>query len=360
MNRLVFEVQAPVIAADPNRADIACFVGFVARRKNTAVPPPVLRWLQEQDWIYPVRNQLKQTEYKLRYQVTGEVTDLLDIPVPIDSWEVFDHLFEWERRVLSRRIERNPSNTSSVESSESEDDRIIERFSATYLGAAVRSFFAQGGRKCYVVRVGDPWIYETVLPRELSLDAVAAAADEEAEKAAQKAAESAASQNLEKAKQEEAKQEAREEARRKVIDLAIGQIRQHGRCRRLCFIGRLIPGFQLPGECFSESLPPDALADLARPESSRLIKPVGGALVISSACRTFLFFVYLISQMQFGSTANRSSRSHLQRKTTRSSSNVPRVKQPLRAIEAPAFFARHGVTIRATTSGRRRCDSPQI
>jgi hypothetical protein len=31
------------------------------------------------------------------------------------------------------------------------------RVGTTYLGAAVRSFFAQGGRKCYVVSMGAPW-----------------------------------------------------------------------------------------------------------------------------------------------------------------------------------------------------------
>ena len=30
---------------------------------------------------------------------------------------------------------------------------------ASYLGAAVRSFFARGGRRAMIVRVGDPWPY---------------------------------------------------------------------------------------------------------------------------------------------------------------------------------------------------------
>jgi hypothetical protein len=44
--------------------------------------------------------------------------------VPIERWNDFARLFDWE---------------------------------GTYLGAAVYSFFAQGGRKCYVIRVGDTW-----------------------------------------------------------------------------------------------------------------------------------------------------------------------------------------------------------
>lgn len=179
MNRLVFEVQAPVVTADPNRADIACFVGFVARRRNTLVPSPVMRWLEAQGWTS--RNR-------------PNIEELLDLPVAIDSWEVFDHLFEWERRAL---------NESG-------------RFGATYLGAAVRSFFAQGGRKCYVVRVGDPWVYLTKPPEGL----------------------------LQK------------------------DARLYARCRRVSQIGKLIPGFQLPGVCFSQTLPADALTDHVGFESS--------------------------------------------------------------------------------------------
>jgi hypothetical protein len=65
--------------------------------------------------------------------VVRPVADLLNVPVPIDTWEVFDQLFAWERRVLDAR----------------------GRIGISYMGAAVRSFFTQGGRKCYVVRVGD-------------------------------------------------------------------------------------------------------------------------------------------------------------------------------------------------------------
>jgi len=119
MNGLDFEDQAPVVAADPNRADIAFFAGFVERR-NTAVPSEVKRWLDQRGGPSTVAGD-----------------QLLNVPVPIDNWEVFDRLFAWERRDLNGR---GAAGT-------------------TYLGAAVRSFFAQGGRKCYVVRVGDPWLF---------------------------------------------------------------------------------------------------------------------------------------------------------------------------------------------------------
>ncbi len=58
------------------------------------------------------------------------------MPAPIDAWDDFDRLFAWDRR---------PIDTGGAQ------------VATTYVGAAVRSFFAQGGRKCYVVRVGDPW-----------------------------------------------------------------------------------------------------------------------------------------------------------------------------------------------------------
>ena len=121
MNGLIFEEQPPVVLSDPNRADIACLVGFVDRR-DREVPSEVRRWLDERGWTAP------------RYG-SERIEKLLDLPVPVDSWDVFDRLFAWERRDLDGRGQLGTS----------------------YLGAAVRSFFAQGGRKCYVVRVGDPW-----------------------------------------------------------------------------------------------------------------------------------------------------------------------------------------------------------
>lgn len=115
---LVFEDLPPVEQA-ANRADIALFVGFVGRRA-TPVPANIHGWLVSR------QPELGGTDRLVR---------LLDLPVPIDNWQVFDRLFAWDTR-------RASSRGGSV---------------TTLLGAAVRSFFAQGGRKCYVVRVGEPW-----------------------------------------------------------------------------------------------------------------------------------------------------------------------------------------------------------
>lgn len=132
MYGLVFEHQAAVVTSAPNRADIACFVGFVGRR-STPIPAEIRAWLHERGWDTPP------------YQRAEPIESLLDLPVPIDTWEAFDQLFAWDQRPLDQPEQRG----------------------TTYLGAAVRSFFAQGGRKCYVVRGGDPW--PVTLPRDQRL-----------------------------------------------------------------------------------------------------------------------------------------------------------------------------------------------
>jgi uncharacterized protein len=119
MNGIDFEQPPSVVVSAPTRTDIACFAGFVRRRSDRPVPASVTAWWRDQGWKPdPIR----------------EAT-LLNVPVPIDTWDVFDWLFEWDKRPLDE----------------------TGQYGTTYLGAAVRSFFAQGGRKCYVLRVGDPW-----------------------------------------------------------------------------------------------------------------------------------------------------------------------------------------------------------
>lgn len=134
MRGVRFETARRVAASAPDRADVACFVGFVARRQRasstpevpayTAIPSEVRRWLDDAGWTGG------------RYGRPADVEELKDLPVPVEHWEVFDRLFAWDGR-------RFPG----------------EEEGGTYLGAAVRSFFAQGGRRCYVVRVDDPWSY---------------------------------------------------------------------------------------------------------------------------------------------------------------------------------------------------------
>ncbi len=188
MDGLSFVTATPPVESDPARADIACFIGFVRRRAD-ALPNEIVKlltalqtlgwagpelpvserlipeavmpagffdWLRELAWDGS-GNDAELFRELLRIRFPAAIVDwwagadylnsasvvpavdlleLRDVPVPIDSWDVFDALFAWEDRPIS--------------------DGAPERCD-TSLGAALRSFFAQGGRKCFVVRLGDPW-----------------------------------------------------------------------------------------------------------------------------------------------------------------------------------------------------------
>lgn len=139
MDGLSFVTVPPSIGRDPARADIACFAGLVERRGPPApradfdteedylaqLPPSLLAWFRENGWE-PDRDG----------RTADDLVNLSNVPVPIANWEMFDALFAWEQREVER------------DSKERCD---------TLLGAAIRSFFAQGGRNCYVVRLGNPW-----------------------------------------------------------------------------------------------------------------------------------------------------------------------------------------------------------
>ena len=166
MHGVVFEPPAALAADHPNRADVALFVGFVHRRRGplageravdasaaalraqpgrgvaegaratgpSPLPREVWRWLHERGWA---GGPYARTPRELR--------GLLDVPVPLESWEAFTRLFCPEMRRLGAGKARGMG----------------------YLAAAVRSFFEQGGRKCYVVRVGRPWRYTAPRARRM-------------------------------------------------------------------------------------------------------------------------------------------------------------------------------------------------
>jgi hypothetical protein len=115
-----------------HRADVACFIGYVARRSNAPLPNALRLRLQRAGWARGV--WLSGSEAT----VNARLESLDRIPVAVESWEEFDRLFAWdERQVVSGNRMR----------------------CATYLGAAVRAFFAHGGKRAYIVRVGNPWAY---------------------------------------------------------------------------------------------------------------------------------------------------------------------------------------------------------
>ena len=116
MSRIVFESERPLISADPLRADVACFAGLARCLDGAALSPAVLDWLERQGWTTgPFARPLNP---------------VFDIPIPIENYGVFQSLFD----------------TGATAASAGTD----------YLAAAVRTFFAQGGKRCYIVRMGDP------------------------------------------------------------------------------------------------------------------------------------------------------------------------------------------------------------
>jgi hypothetical protein len=121
---LVFETRSEHVPAVANRADIACFIGHVARRPRSPLPAHVHAELRAAGWIGgPWRRSPRQLD------------SLEQLPVTVESWEAFDLLFDCRRPLAA-----GGSATS-----------------ASYLGATVRRFFAEGGQRAVIVRVGDPW-----------------------------------------------------------------------------------------------------------------------------------------------------------------------------------------------------------
>lgn len=122
---LVFEVATDPAPVASGRNDIACFVGFVARRAGTALPAGTRDALRRAGWIDGPWD-------------VGEarLAALADLPVPVDSWTEFQRLYDWAAR---------PVTAGGGERA------------ASLLGSAVRGFFAHGGRRALIVRVGDPW-----------------------------------------------------------------------------------------------------------------------------------------------------------------------------------------------------------
>lgn len=131
--RLEFATAAPP-GPSPDRADVALFVGAVTRRRDAQARPSALPdtlaswWDQTQGWW--------ERERRAR-QPRHDRSHLLNLPVPITGWSEFEALFVVDRAVVG------PAGL-----------RV-----ACPLAAAVRAFFAGGGRRCYVVRTGDALPY---------------------------------------------------------------------------------------------------------------------------------------------------------------------------------------------------------
>ncbi|HEX2726143.1 MAG TPA: hypothetical protein VHN20_10015, partial [Beijerinckiaceae bacterium] len=123
---ITFATAAPPLQPAANRADVACFVGFV-RRRSAPLPEAVRKELAAAGWVGGPWGRSE-----------AELDTAMQLPIPVESWDGFDALFAWDERPL-----RASSGATC----------------ATYLGAAVRSFFARGGHRAFIVRAGDPWPY---------------------------------------------------------------------------------------------------------------------------------------------------------------------------------------------------------
>lgn len=115
----------PVPAAQPGRADVALIAGLVGRRAEP-LPAALRAFLAEAGWV------------PMTLPETGDTPAheaLLGLPVPVESWAEFAALYDWNARPVQ------PGSSALL---------------PTNLALTVRSFFAEGGRKAYIVRTGDP------------------------------------------------------------------------------------------------------------------------------------------------------------------------------------------------------------
>ena len=131
MSRIVFENERPLVEVDPARADVACFVGLVRCIAGALLPPAVQDWLEQHGWAGEgpfVR--LPYPAPPVGMPPPPIAMPIADVPIPIESYPAFTAVFD-------------PGGSASS-------------FGTDYVAAAVRTFFAQGGKRCYVVRMGDP------------------------------------------------------------------------------------------------------------------------------------------------------------------------------------------------------------
>lgn len=132
MRGIHFKQPKPADTEARNRMDIACFVGFI-----DLAPDPersdIDDWLQLNSWMLDADSQVNTSVDYIAAYHRESAAELLDVPVPVESWEKFTRLFAWNDRDYGDGLR-----------------------GMAFLAAAVRSFFAQGGRKCYVVRVASP------------------------------------------------------------------------------------------------------------------------------------------------------------------------------------------------------------
>jgi uncharacterized protein len=112
MGRVIFDNTPSAPVFNPIRADVACFVGLVRLLAGASVPTPMATWLNALGYSNP------------------QIQTITNVPVMVENYLSFRSIFD--------------------------DGSSGTGFGTDYLATGVRSFFAQGGKRCYVVRVDDP------------------------------------------------------------------------------------------------------------------------------------------------------------------------------------------------------------
>lgn len=216
MRGISFQYTRPITPPDPNRMDIACFTGFVPRRASAAVPQEIVDWLDRYRWLeraalddyamsdvpVPIESwesfdQLFAWEQRLdrtlvissaalaetivinadnqlfKLVIDGEAQELLlsigdhsataiasfldqalaNISVTVNIVNDRSHLvFQYQRDNMKGQITIFTHPALGFPRAVNSGNDYLD----CYLGAAVRAYFSQGGRKCYVIRMGDP------------------------------------------------------------------------------------------------------------------------------------------------------------------------------------------------------------
>jgi hypothetical protein len=126
MNGLSFHRVTAISESAPERVDIACFVGVISARAGRPLTPEIAEWLSAHSWA-------DAAAVASRF-----LSAFPNVPIPIENWSVFDALYQWESRTKDGLG------------------------GPTWMGKAVRSFFSQGGQKCYVVSIADSLVLDLV------------------------------------------------------------------------------------------------------------------------------------------------------------------------------------------------------
>jgi hypothetical protein len=120
---LLREASAPAAGLSA-RADVALFVGLVPRSASP-LPRAIRAALEASGWAGA--GSFARPD--------PQVEALLDVPVPVEGWGAFEDVFAWDARLVEA------GDTNRIPCA---------------LALAVRSFFAAGGVRAWVVRCGDP------------------------------------------------------------------------------------------------------------------------------------------------------------------------------------------------------------